>query len=150
MKIFRACALPVGSLLVCASLALPAFAQANGGGCVVEQAAQAALDRQIKAIEAAQTDVSSFFKGENSCINADLLNMIDFSQFIQDPLNMLSQIGNLNMDQLLNQAVQKACEVANEQIADVTGNLNSSFADWDSGLDDQIKDIISDGQVRIP
>lgn len=150
MKLFRACALPVGSLLVCASLALPAIAQSTGGGCVVEQAAQAALDRQIKAIEAAQTDVSSFFKGENSCINGDLLNMIDFSRFIQDPLNMLSQIGNLNMDQLLNQAVQKACEVANEQIADVTGNLNSSFADWDSGLSDQIRDIISDGQVSIP
>ena len=148
MKLPRAFALSVGSLLVSASFAVPAAAQ-SGGGCVVEQAAQAALDRQIKSIEAAQTDVSSFFQGQNSCINGNLLNMIDFSRFMQDPTGLIASLGQDQVNQLLNQAVQKACDIANEQIQDVTGNLNTSLASWDSGLDEQIRNIISDGQVRL-
>lgn len=138
----------LSALLISASLALPANAQ-SAGGCVVEQAAQAALDRQIKSIEAAQTDVSSFFQGQNSCINGDLLNIIDFSQFMQDPTGLVSSLGQNQVNQLLNQAVKKACDIANEQIQDVTGNLNTSLASWNSGLDDQIRSIISDGQVRV-
>lgn len=148
MKLSRAIALSFGSMLASVSLAVPAAAQ-SGGGCVVEQAAQAALDRQIKSIEAAQTDVSSFFKGENSCINGDLLNMIDFSHAIPDLSGLVASLGQDAVNQLLNQAVQKACDIANEQIEDVTGNLNTSLASWDSGLSDQIRDIISDGQVRL-
>lgn len=148
MKLPRALALSLGSMLFSASFAIPAAAQ-SGGGCVVEQAAQAALDRQISSIEAAQTDVSSFFSGQSSCINGNLLNMIDFSGFMADPTNLMQSVGQNQVNQLLNQAVQKACDVANEQIQDVTGNLNTSLASWDSGLDDQIRNIISDGQVRL-
>ena len=75
--------------------------------------------------------------------------MIDFSRFMQDPTGLIASLGQDQVNQLLNQAVQKACDIANEQIQDVTGNLNTSLASWDSGLDDQIRNIISDGQVRL-
>lgn len=127
------------------------FAQGAGqaAGCVVEQAAQAALDRQIRSIEAAQTDVGSFFRGANSCINSDLLNVIDFSTMIPDLSGLVANLGRDAVNNLLNQALQNACDIANEQINDVTGNLNSSMATWNTGLSDQIRNIISDGQIRV-
>lgn len=150
MKYHRALALSLSSMLVSIGLTASALAQSSGG-CVVEQAARAALDRQIKSIEAAQTDVSSFFQGKNSCINSNLLDIakFDFSKFMVDPFNLVQQIGQQQVNQLLNQAVQKACDIANEQIQNVTGKLNTSLSSWNSGLDDQIRNIISDGQVRL-
>lgn len=53
------------------------------------------------------------------------------------------------VNNLLNEAVQKACDIANEQIGDVTNNLNTSLVDWNSGLSDEIRGIISDGQIRV-
>jgi phage-related minor tail protein len=119
-------------------------------GCVIEQAAQAALDRQVKAIEAAQTDVGSFFSGSNSCINSNLLQMIDFSNVIPDLAGLVSSLGTEAINNMLNSAIAQACEVANEQIADVTGNLNSSLTSWNSNLSDEIGSIISDGQISLP
>lgn len=130
------------------TIAQAAHAQSSGG-CVVEQAAQAALDRQIRSIEAAQTDVSSFFQGENSCINGNLLNMIDFSPSISSLSGIGMNIGQQAINTMLEQAMQQACNVANDQIQDVTGNLNTSLASWDSGLSDEIRGIISNGQVRV-
>ncbi|WP_299592526.1 hypothetical protein [uncultured Tateyamaria sp.] len=124
-------------------------AQHSGAGCVVEQAAEAALDRQIRSIEAAQTDVASFFRGNNSCINSNLLNVIDFSTAIPDLAGLVSSLGQDAVNNMLNNAVQQACEIANEQISGVTGELNTTLSAWDSGLDDQIRGIISDGQIRI-
>jgi hypothetical protein len=147
VNFFRA----VGVLAVIAGgLGAPAVhAQTSSGGCVVERAAQAALDRQVKRIEAAQTDVSSFFQGQNSCINQNLLNIIDFSRFIPDLSSLVSQIGQDAVNKLLNQAVQKACDIANDQIGDVTNKMNTSLVDWDQGLDDEVRSIISGGQVSL-
>lgn len=123
-----------------------AFAQ----DCIIQDAAQAALDRQIKAIEAAQTDVSSFFTGPNSCINGNLLNMIDFSNAIPDLAGLIGNLQTVAVDQLLQQGLQKACDVINEQIEGVTGDLNSSMSSWQSALPTEVSQIISDGQIAIP
>lgn len=138
-------------LAVIASMGMVSVANAQtaGGGCVVEQAAQAALDRQIRSIEAAQTDVASFFQGENSCINSNLLNVIDFSRAIPDLSGLVANLGQDVVNNLLNEAVQKACDIANDQIGDVTNNLNTSLVDWNSGLSTEIRGIISDGQIRV-
>lgn len=149
MRIKRAVALVSVIVSVCAVQSVNAQGAGTGAGCVVEQAAQAALDRQIRSIEAAQTDVSSFFRGENSCINGNLLNIIDFSRFMADPAGLIGSLGQDQVNNLLNQAVQKACDVANEQIADVTGNINTTLVGWDHGLDDEIRSIISNGQIRL-
>ena len=118
--------------------------------CVIEAAGQAALDRQVKAIEAAQTDVASFFKGPNSCINGDLLNMIDFSNAIPDLAGLFANLQTVAVDQLLQQGLQKVCDVVNEQIEGVVGDLNSSMTDWQSALPTEVSQIISDGQIAIP
>lgn len=123
---------------------------ASAQDCIIQDAAQAALDRQVKAIEAAQTDVSSFFQGPNSCINGDLLNMIDFSFAIPDLAGLLANLGTNAIDNLLQAGIQKACDVANEQIEDVVGNINGSMEEWQSGLSTEVAQIISDGQIVIP
>ena len=117
--------------------------------CVIEAAGQAALDRQVKAIEAAQTDVASFFRGPNSCINADLLNRIDFSNAIPDLAGLFANLQTGAVDQLLQQGLRKVCEVVNEQVEGVVGDLNSSMTDWQSALPTEVSQIISDGQIAI-
>lgn len=137
-----------GSLL--AVLVLAGTAAHAEGGCVIEDAAKAALDRQVKSIEAAQTDVGSFFSGANSCINANLLKIIDFSTVIPDLAGLIASLPQKAMEKLLQDAVEKVCEVANEQIGDVVGNINSSMTSWRSGLSGEISGIISDGSISIP
>ena len=53
--------------------AAPAAAQTSGNNCLVRQAADAAVQRQIALIDAAKVNPSSFFNGPNSCIAGDLL-----------------------------------------------------------------------------
>ena len=108
------------------------------------------VDRQVQAIEAAQTDVSSVFQGPNSCINGDLRNMIDFSNAIPDLAGLIGNLQTVAVDQLLQQGLQKACDVVNEQIAGVVGDLNISNANWQSALPTEVSQIISDGQIVIP
>lgn len=123
---------------------------ASAQDCIIQDAAQAALDRQVKAIESAQTDVSSFFQGPNSCISGDLLNMIDFSFAIPDLAGLLANLGTGAIDNLLQAGIQKACDVVNEQIEDVVGDINGSMEEWQSGLSTEVAQIISDGQIVIP
>ena len=135
---------------IAAVVILGCVSVATAQDCIIQDAAQAALDRQVKAIEAAQTDVSSFFQGPNSCINGDLLNMIDFSNAIPDLAGLIGNLQTVAVDQLLQQGLQKACDVVNEQIAGVVGDLNISNANWQSALPTEVSQIISDGQIVIP
>lgn len=128
--------------ILAAVMGAPAMAQE---GCLISEAADAALDRQISAIEATQTDVASFFTGPNSCINQDLLQMIDFSVDMPDPANLLRTLQTGMYDQLLSQAQQKFCDVMNEQIDGAVGNLDATMVNWESGLSDEIRGIITDG-----
>ena len=130
--------------------ALVLLAGTASAQCIIQEAATAALDRQVQAIEAAQTDVSSFFQGPNSCINGDLLNMIDFSVAIPDLAGLISSLGTNAIDGLLQAGMQKACDVVNEQIDGVVGDLNGTIQDWNTGLSTEVSQILSDGQIAIP
>jgi len=59
------------------------------GGCLVTEAAQAALDQQIAIIKASATDIESIFSGANSRISPGPLNGFDLSGMITDPLSLL-------------------------------------------------------------
>lgn len=116
-------ALSAGALATGMALASPAAAAP--GDCIVQQSAQAALQRQLAIIDASKTNVSSFFNGPNSCVSSGLLSSFDLSQLIPDLAGLL-QNGLTNLYRtVLDQAKQQVCRVVNGQIQDVVGRINS-------------------------
>ena len=67
------------------SLAWPASAQ-----CLVQDAAQAALERELELIEALAVDPADSFKGPDGCVNMDILTSFDLSTLIPDLTGLLT------------------------------------------------------------
>ena len=140
-------ALAVGVLAAGMALAPPAAA---AGDCVVQQSAQAALQRQLAIIDASKTNVSSFFNGPNSCISSGLLTSFDLSQLIPDLAGLL-QNGLTNLYRtVLDQAKQQVCRVVNGQIQDVVGRINSVRGQYQSTLGGNLAGLMGTSTISLP
>jgi hypothetical protein len=117
-------------LFLAVSFALPGVAQES---CLVEEAAQAALQREIELIKATATDVESTFNGPNGCINTDIFNDFDLSVAIPDLAGMLSSATTNLITDAINNARSQVCQAINDQVEGVVGNARGTVSDFNSG-----------------
>ena len=142
-------ALAIGVLAAGMALAPPAAA-APAGDCIVQQSAQAALQRQLAIIDASKTNVSSFFNGPNSCVSSGLLSSFDLSQLIPDLAGLL-QNGLTNLYRtVLDQAKQQVCRVVNGQIQDVVGRINSVRGQYQSTIGGNLAGLMGSSTIALP
>lgn len=143
----------VNALMVAGALWLGASgqeAQAQAGGCMVQQAADAAVQRQIAMIDAAKVNPSEFFSGANSCIAPALLQRIDLSNFIPSAANFLSSGVESMIGNLIQQAQQKICEALNSQLQQLVGKLNSVGGSFQSQLPGELASILGGSNSFTP
>jgi hypothetical protein len=132
MRISLLLAAVVGSLALAGSV--PARAQSTGNNCLVRQAADAAVQRQIALIDAAKVNPSSFFNGPNSCIAGDLLKRFDLSSLIPDLSGFLtSGVTNL-VQSVIDQAKRQVCQILDSQLQDTIRSINQQMGSFQSSI----------------
>ncbi len=107
-----------------------------GNNCLVRQAADAAVQRQIALIDAAKVNPSSFFNGPNSCIAGDLLKRFDLSNLIPDLSGFLtSRSAATNLVQsVIDQAKRQVCQILDDQLRDTIGSINRQMNSFQSSI----------------
>lgn len=132
MRISLLRAAVVGSLALAGPV--PAQAQSTGNNCLVRQAADAAVQRQIALIDAAKVNPSSFFNGPNSCIAGDLLKRFDLSNLIPDLSGFLtSGVTNL-VQSVIDQAKRQVCQILDSQLQDTIRSINQQMGSFQSSI----------------
>lgn len=127
-------------------LAGPAMAaSATTENCLVTEAAQKAVEREITNIDAAKVNPSSFFSGTSSCISPQLLQSFDLSTFIPDLSGMLTSSIDATLSSVLNAATQQACSVLNSQLSSVISQLNNATTCFNSGLSSTLSSVLGVG-----
>lgn len=112
----------------------PSLAQSTGNNCLVRQAADAAVQRQIALIDAAKVNPSSFFNGPNSCIAGDLLKRFDLSNLIPDLSGFLtSGVTNL-VQSVIDQAKRQVCQILDDQLRDTIRSINQQMGSFQSSV----------------
>ncbi|MGN7126788.1 hypothetical protein [Methylorubrum thiocyanatum] len=109
----------------------PAAAQQS---CIVRQAADAAVQRQIALIDAAKVNPSSFFNGPNSCVAGDLLKRFDLSNLIPDLSGFLTANATNLLNDVLNAAKRQVCQILDEQLRDTIRKINSNMLDFQGSV----------------
>lgn len=127
--------------LVMASVASAATAE----DCLVEEAAQAALNREIALIKATATDVDETFNGTDGCIDSSIFDDFDLSSLIPDLAGMLTSLSTSFITDAISSAKSKLCKAVNDQISDTVGSAKSAVTDFDSGLSSELKDALDNG-----
>jgi hypothetical protein len=123
---------------------LPAFAQ-EASDCLVTEAAQAALDRQLAIIESSAVDVEDIFSGPDSCINADIMNSFDLSNLIIDPMSWVSGSVTDALTDAISDAKTQVCEAIQDKIDDTVGSVSSAISDHSSTLSGELDGILQSG-----
>ena len=113
--------------------ALPAEAQ-TGSNCLVRQAADAAVQRQIALIDAAKVNPSAFFNGPNSCIAGDLLKRFDLSNLIPDLSGFLTGAAQNLISSVIDQAKRQVCQILDNQLRDTIGSINQQMGGYQNSL----------------
>ena len=121
-------------------LATPATA-----ACLVEDAAKAALERELALIESMAIDPADSFSGPESCIDMDILSSFDLSSLIPDLSGMLSGFAFDGIDGIIAQAQQQACRAINDAISDSIGQATSAVSAFNSTLSGDLQNILSNG-----
>lgn len=138
MKKLRTLILSFGSLLF---FATGAFAQ----DCLVEEAAQAALDREIELITELAADPEESFSGPESCINADIFNSFDLSIAIPDLAGLLTSFSTDLITAAIADAQAQACRAIGDAVDDAVGGASSVVASFNDTLSDELADILDNG-----
>lgn len=148
-----ATALALGVLLLAAAPG-PASAQTTTGNqqCGIQQAADLAVQRQLTLIDAAKTNTSEFFSGANSCIANELLSSIDLSNLIPDLSGFLTSAATSTVTKLLDTAKKKVCDIVNQQINQVIGQINSRLYQFQSGITGDLSSVLQGSfrPIQIP
>lgn len=126
--------------LIFTVVAQGAFAQ-----CIVDDAAQAALDRQVEIIRSSAVDVEGIFSGPGSCINPDLLNSFDLSNLIFDPLSLVTGAVTDAINTAINDAKAQVCAAIDGKINDTIGFVNTAIGDHSSTLSSELDGILQNG-----
>lgn len=113
--------------------------------CLVTQAADAAVQRQVQMIDAAKVNPGDFFSGANSCISSNLLQSFDLSRFIPDTAGLLTGGVDSIISSVLNAAKQQVCQVLNQQLNSLISQLNSSSTCFSSNLSASLRSILGNG-----
>ncbi|WP_244276251.1 hypothetical protein [Methylobacterium indicum] len=112
----------------------PAHAQSTGNNCLVRQAADAAVQRQIALIDAAKVNPSSFFNGPNSCIAGDLLKRFDLSNLIPDLSGFLTSAATNLVQSVIDQAKRQVCQILDDQLRDTISSINRQMTSFQSSI----------------
>lgn len=139
----KAKAVMLGSILLLWSLA-PGQAATSGSAndCLVTQASDAAIQRQISMIDAAKVNPSDFFSGASSCISPQLLQSFDLSRFIPDLASFLSGGVDGLLQNILSQVKNQVCSVLNQQLGNLVQKLNLSSLNFEGTLSSQMRSIL--------
>jgi hypothetical protein len=122
--------------------ASPASAQAGGSGCGITEAADAAIQRQIALLDAAKVDSSEFFNGANSCLGSNLLDSLDLSNLIPTSFDFLGGAADQLINGLIQRAQQQVCQVLNDQLQKVVGNINNNMFQFESVMGGQMNELL--------
>ncbi len=134
-------------LLVSTSLTIrPAEAASQ---CIVQDAADAAVQRQIALIDAAKVDPASFFAGPNSCINADLLQQFDLSNLIPDLAGWLTSAVTDAISNAITAAQQQVCNVMNEQLQNAVSAINSQMSAFQGTLTSPLNAALGGSPLQV-
>ena len=126
-------------VLVC-TLANPLAAQ-----CLVQDAAQAALERELKLIEALAVDPADSFRGPDSCVNMDMLTSLDLSVLIPDLTGSITSFSFDAINGLIADAQAQVCRQIQDAIDGAVGDATSAVANFNSGLTDELSSVLTNG-----
>lgn len=113
--------------------------------CVVQDAAQAALERELELIEALATDPADSFRGDSSCVNMDILSSLDLSTMIPDLAGLLDLSSLTDISGLLSGAQSQVCRAIQDAIDDNVSEATSAVTNYNSGLTDELNSVLSNG-----
>ncbi|CAX17128.1 protein of unknown function; putative exported protein (plasmid) [Methylorubrum extorquens DM4] len=115
---------------------LPAGAQtgSTGSNCLVRQAADAAVQRQIALIDAAKVNPSAFFNGPNSCIAGDLLKRFDLSNLIPDLSGFLTGGAQTLIGSVIDAAKRQVCQILDDQLRDTIRSINQQMGSFQNSV----------------
>ena len=122
------------------SLAWPAAAQ-----CLVQDAAQAALERELELIEALAVDPADSFKGPDGCVNMDILTSFDLSTLIPDLTGLLTDFSFDAINGIIADAQTKVCREIRSAIDGSIGEATSAVTSFNSGLSDELNAALTSG-----
>lgn len=118
----------------------PALAQ-----CLVVDAAEAALERELELIEALAVDPANSFRGPDSCVNMDLLTSLDLSILIPDIAGMITTGAIDALTGIIQDAQTQVCRQINDAIEGTVGTATSTVANFNSGLTDELNSVLTNG-----
>lgn len=127
-------------VLVFAALGVPAQAQ-----CLVEDAAQAALDRELELIEALAVDPAESFRGPDACVNMDLLTSFDLSTLIPDLSGLLTSFSFDVVNGIIADAQSQVCREIQDAIDGSIGEATAAVTAFDSELTGELSAVLTNG-----
>lgn len=113
--------------------------------CLVQDAANAALQRELELIEALAVDPADSFRGPDSCVNMDILNSLDLSTLIPDLSGLLTSFSMDAINGMIADAQAKVCRQIQDAIDGAVGDATSAVTSFNSGLSDELNNVLSNG-----
>lgn len=113
--------------------------------CLVQDAAQAALERELVLIEALAVDPADSFRGPDSCVNMDMLSSLDLSTLIPDLTGLLTSFSFDAINGVISDAQAQVCRQINDAITGSIGEATSAVTNFNSGLTDELSGVLSNG-----
>ena len=113
--------------------------------CLVRDAANAALRRELELIEALAVDPADSFRGPDSCVNMDILNSLDLSTLIPDLSGLLASFSMDAINGIIADAQAQVCRQIQDAIDSSVDDATSAVTSFNSGLSDQLNNILSNG-----
>lgn len=140
-------------MVICAAATLsimtaaPAFPQSGSGSseCMVEEAAQAALDREIALIKDLAANVDDTFNGPEGCIDSSIFQEFDLSVAIPDLAGFITSASTDLITNAISAARDKACQAINDKIANTVGTAQGTISNFSSGLTGDMQNVLDNG-----
>lgn len=121
------------------------FAGPLAAQCLVQDAAQAALQRELQLIEAMAVDPAASFRGPDSCVNMDVLTSLDLSNLIPDLSGLLADFSMDAINGAISGAQSQVCRQIQDAIGSSVGDATSAVTQFNSGLTGELNSVLSNG-----
>ena len=113
--------------------------------CLVQDAAQAALERELELIEALAVDPADSFRGPDSCVNMDMLTSLDLSILIPDLTGFITSFSFDAINSLIADAQGQVCRQIQDAMDSAVGDATSAVTNFNSGLTDELSLVLTNG-----